>query len=116
MNAYKTISKNDKNSMDETPNNQYNQGITELNNNEEDAVDKNSNLNFDISQNWDEISEFQELHASNEPQKKMEKYNKGEDSPKSFISERMNNRFSISIKNENEEEELLNPEKKEGNK
>jgi len=46
----------------------------------------------------------------------MEKYNKGEDSPKSFISERMNNRFSISIKNENEEEELLNPEKKEGNK
>jgi len=51
MNAYKTISKNDKNSVDETPNNQYNQGITELNNNEEDAVDKNSNLNFDISQN-----------------------------------------------------------------
>ena len=95
-----------KNSDMETPKNIYENDMTDMNNhNYEDGFEKQSNNNFEVSQNFDEVSEFQELKMfKKQPPKKSETYNMPvKSSPKSSYSERMDHKISISDVPENEE-------------
>lgn len=116
MNAYRSNMMKSRNSDIGTPKGREGQQNTEMNIQEEN-IERNSNLNFDISQNYDEITEFQELHVTKEGIKKVDarKNIKRDSTPISLASEPMNKRLSISVKNENEEEMPLNHETKEEN-
>lgn len=71
-------------SGEETPG-VYENDLTEINNNAlDDNYDKNSQHNFELSQRYDEITEYHELNLVKEPIKSKNTFKMGEDSsPKS---------------------------------
>ena len=92
----KNNGKQSKDSSDKTPIN-YENDMTELNNNGLDENDdKTSQHNFDLSQRYDEMSEYHEINIIRDPLSKKQTVKICDDSsPKSCISEPMNNRSSI---------------------
>ena len=99
--------KNAKNSGDDNLVHEDNNYTEDIHNINDDNDDRNSQNNFDLSQKYDEVSEYHELNILKEPIVQKPTMKMGGSSPKSWISEPMNERNMISMKQENEEEKQM---------